>query len=192
MLYSKSTGKTSDKSARQLLFSEDLRHLYPVASAPDPQVTNRPTLVMDTEQDNTKESILQEITAVSRRLDRMDSTISTLATETKSIRSDIASFQSRMIGLEQCITAVEDHLNTVPDREQKLLFLRSKLIDLEDKSSMDNVLFVGFPGRIEGPNIQAFLQKVLPALTGITFDPPLEFQRAHRLGSKRLDGASQP
>ncbi|KAJ1107291.1 hypothetical protein NDU88_004683 [Pleurodeles waltl] len=122
----------------------------------------------------------------------MDSTISMLAIESKFIRSDIASFQSRMMGLERRVTAVEDHLNSVPDREQELLSLCSKLIDLEDRSHKDNVRFFGFPERIEGPNIQAFLQKVLPVLTGITFDPPLEFQRAHRLGSKRQDGISRP
>ncbi|KAJ1186522.1 hypothetical protein NDU88_003303 [Pleurodeles waltl] len=122
----------------------------------------------------------------------MDSTISTLATETKSICLNIASFQSRMTGLKQRVTAMEDHLNTVPDRDQELLFLCSKLIDLEDRSRRDNVRFFGFREHIEGPNIQVFPQKILPAVTGLTFDPPLEFQRAHRLGQKRPDGASRP
>ncbi|KAJ1205033.1 hypothetical protein NDU88_000468 [Pleurodeles waltl] len=121
----------------------------------------------------------------------MDSTISTLATETKFIRSDIESFQSRVTGLEQCVTAVEEHLNTVPDQDQEQLFLCSKLIDLEDRRRRDNVHFFGFPERIEGPNIQAFLQKILPAITGLTFDPPLEFQREHHLGSKRAERASR-
>ncbi|KAJ1146021.1 hypothetical protein NDU88_012303 [Pleurodeles waltl] len=121
-----------------------------------------------------------------------DSTISTLVTETKSICSVIASFQSRMTGLEQRKTAAEDHLNTVPDRDRELLFLCSKLIDLEDRSRRDNVSFFGFPERIEGPNIQAFLQKIVPALTDLTFDPLLELQRAHCLGSKRQEGASRP
>ncbi|KAJ1138932.1 hypothetical protein NDU88_005311 [Pleurodeles waltl] len=111
----------------------------------------------------------------------MDTTIPMRVTETKSICLDMASFQSRMTGLEQCLTAIEDQLNTGPDWDRELLFLRSKLIDLEDRSRRDNVRFFGFPERIEGPNIQAFLHKILPALTGLNFDPPLEFQRAHRL-----------
>ncbi|KAJ1187918.1 hypothetical protein NDU88_004683 [Pleurodeles waltl] len=146
-----------------------------MALAPDPQAADRLTLEVDTVQDNMMERILQEITAVGRQLEGMDYIISTLVIEIKSIHSDIASFQSRMTGLEQRVTAVEDHLNTVPDREQELLFLSSKLIDLEDRSHRVNVHFFGFAERIEGPNIQAFLQKVLPALTCITFDPPLEF-----------------
>ncbi|KAJ1209135.1 hypothetical protein NDU88_004513 [Pleurodeles waltl] len=68
----------------------------------------------------------------------MDSTISTLAAETKSTCLDIAGFQSRMSDLEQRVITVEDHLNTVPERDQELLFLRSKLIDLEDRSRRDN------------------------------------------------------
>ncbi|KAJ1132068.1 hypothetical protein NDU88_010398 [Pleurodeles waltl] len=165
----KSSGKTSGKPVRQLLFSKAIRHLRLVASSPDLQAADRPTLEVETEQDNTMEQILQEITAVDQRIEGMDSTISMLAIETKTIHSDIAR----------------------PDREQELLFLHSKRIDLEDRSRRDNVRFLGFPERIEEPNFQAFLQKVLPALTGITFDPPLEFQQAHRLGSKRPDGASR-
>ncbi|KAJ1166840.1 hypothetical protein NDU88_007236 [Pleurodeles waltl] len=34
-------------------------------------------------------------------------------------------------------------------------------------------------------DVQAFLKETLPTLTGISFDPLLEFQRVHRLGPKR-------
>ncbi|KAJ1123154.1 hypothetical protein NDU88_001627 [Pleurodeles waltl] len=78
--------------------------------------------------------ILQEITAVGCRLEGMDSTISALAAETKSMRLNKAGFQSRFSDLEQRVVAVEDHLNTAPDRDQELLFLHSKLVDLEDRS----------------------------------------------------------
>ncbi|KAJ1211096.1 hypothetical protein NDU88_006457 [Pleurodeles waltl] len=78
--------------------------------------------------------ILQEITAVGHQREGMDSTISTLAAETKSIRLDIAGFQSKVSDLEQRVIAVEDQLNTVPKRDQELLFLCSKLSDLEDRS----------------------------------------------------------
>ncbi|KAJ1099682.1 hypothetical protein NDU88_004781 [Pleurodeles waltl] len=78
----------------------------------------------DRDQPATMERILQEITAVSRRIEGMDASISSLTLETKSIRTDIASFHSR--------------------------------------------------------------------LTSLSFDPPLEFQRAHRVCLKRPDGASRP
>ncbi|KAJ1118400.1 hypothetical protein NDU88_006591 [Pleurodeles waltl] len=115
-----------------------------------------------------------------------------LAAETKSICLDIASFQSRVSDLEQCVVAVEDHLNTVPDRDRELLFICSKLVDLEDRSRRDNVRFFGFPGLVEGADIQEFLKETLPALTGISFDPPLEFQRVHRLGQKRAEDSRRP
>ncbi|KAJ1218537.1 hypothetical protein NDU88_006115 [Pleurodeles waltl] len=66
------------------------------------------------------------------------------------------------------------------------------MTDLEDRSRRDNIRFLGFPKNIEGKDIHAFLQETLPKLTGITFDPPLEFQRAHRLGPKRPDTAIRP
>ncbi|KAJ1163630.1 hypothetical protein NDU88_004086 [Pleurodeles waltl] len=40
--------------------------------------------------------------------------------------------------------------------------------------------------------MQAFLGSTLPKLTSLDFDPPLEFQRAHRVGPKRSDKSSRP
>ncbi|KAJ1214605.1 hypothetical protein NDU88_002223 [Pleurodeles waltl] len=67
-----------------------------------------------------------------------------------------------------------------------------KMTDLEGRSWRDNIRFLGFPENIEGEDTHAFLQKTLPKLTDITFDPPLEFQRTHRLGPRRLDMATRP
>ncbi|KAJ1140550.1 hypothetical protein NDU88_006900 [Pleurodeles waltl] len=103
----------------------------------------------------------------------MDSTIASLAAETKSISLDITGFQSRVMGLEQCITVVEDNLNTMQEWDQDLLFIRSKLNDLKERSCMDNIHFFGFPENMEGSDVQAFLQNTLPMLTGLTFDSPL-------------------
>ncbi|KAJ1145840.1 hypothetical protein NDU88_012123 [Pleurodeles waltl] len=74
--------------------------------------------------------ILQEITVLGHRLEGTDFSICTLAAETKSIHLDIVHFQARVMGLEQRMTTMEDHLNTTPDRDQEILYLRSKLIDL--------------------------------------------------------------
>ncbi|KAJ1216229.1 hypothetical protein NDU88_003834 [Pleurodeles waltl] len=45
---------------------------------------------------------------------------------------------------------------------------------------------------MEGLDIPSYLRDMLPKLTDTTFDPPLEFQRAHRLGPKRQDGKGRP
>ncbi|KAJ1131035.1 hypothetical protein NDU88_009378 [Pleurodeles waltl] len=66
------------------------------------------------------------------------------------------------------------------------------MADLEDRSRRDNVRLLGFPENIEGEDIQAFLGETLPKLTGITFDPPLELQRAHTLDPRRPDTAKRP
>ncbi|KAJ1164020.1 hypothetical protein NDU88_004467 [Pleurodeles waltl] len=108
------------------------------------------------------------------------------------MRLDIANFQSSVMGLEQCVTTMEDHLNTGQHRDQELLYLRSKLVDLEDRSRRNNVCFLGFPEQLEGTDIEDFLHKVLPTLTNKTLYPPLEFQRAHRLGPKQKDGDLLP
>ncbi|KAJ1143905.1 hypothetical protein NDU88_010207 [Pleurodeles waltl] len=122
----------------------------------------------------------------------MDASISSLTLETKSMRSDIAGFQSRVTGLEHRMGTLEAHMTTVQDRDQDLLYLRSKITDLEDRSRRDNIRLFGFPENEEGSDVQAFLGSVLPKLTSLTFDPPLEFQRVHRVGPKRPDGAARP
>ncbi|KAJ1086914.1 hypothetical protein NDU88_000109 [Pleurodeles waltl] len=146
----------------------------------------------DPVQEATMERILQEITAVGRRLEEMDSAVTSLTAETISRHLDIAGSQSRVTGLEQRVTTMEDHINTAQDRDQELLYLRCKLIDLEDRSRRDNFNFLGFLEYIEGTDTQYFLRAVLPKVTELTFNTPLEFQRAHQLSPKLLDGSSRP
>ncbi|KAJ1170432.1 hypothetical protein NDU88_002309 [Pleurodeles waltl] len=105
----------------------------------------------------------------------MDSAMVSLAAETKSIHTEIASFQTHVLVLEQRVSKVEAHASSFQDRDQELLFLRSKLTDLEDRSRRDNVRFIGFPENIEGEDLHRFLRDTLPRLTGFTFEPPLEF-----------------
>ncbi|KAJ1100375.1 hypothetical protein NDU88_005461 [Pleurodeles waltl] len=105
---------------------------------------------------------------------------------------EIASFQTRVLGLEQRVSTVEAHTSSFQDRDQELRCLRSKLTDLEDRSRKDNVHFLGFPEDIEGEDLHGFLRDMLPRLTGITFEPPLDFQRAHRLGPRRPGTDTHP
>ncbi|KAJ1130962.1 hypothetical protein NDU88_009306 [Pleurodeles waltl] len=156
------------------------------AKGPQPVVLSHTTACP--EEEATMERILQEVSAVGRRLEGMDSAISSLAAETKSICLDIVGFQSCVSGLEQRVATVEDHLNPTLDRDQKLLYLRSTLIYLEDRS---HVSFFGFLEQTVGKDTQAFLRNALHTLMSLTFDPLLEFQRVHRLGPKRQDGASR-
>ncbi|KAJ1093716.1 hypothetical protein NDU88_006808 [Pleurodeles waltl] len=146
----------------------------------------------DRDQPATMERILQEITAVSLRIEGMDASKSSLTLETKSTRSDIASFQSWVTGFEHRVGTIETHMSTIQDRDQDLSFLRSKVTDLEDRSRRDNIRLFGIPENEEGPDVKAFLSSVLPKLTSLSFDPPLEFQQAHRVGPKRSNGASRP
>ncbi|KAJ1187117.1 hypothetical protein NDU88_003896 [Pleurodeles waltl] len=87
---------------------------------------------------------------------------------------------------------LETHMATVQDRDQDLLYLRSKITDLEDRSRRDNICLFRIPENEEGPDVQVFLGSILPKLISLTFDPPLELERAHRMGLKCPDGASRP
>ncbi|KAJ1124328.1 hypothetical protein NDU88_002789 [Pleurodeles waltl] len=168
----KPSNKHLGKPARQLLFSEALRQNRAPPSTTQEHLTNQLSDMADASQSATMDRILQEKSAVSRRLEGMDSRMISLTEETKSMRLDIASFQSRVATLEQRVTTVETQATLAADRDQELLYLQSKVIDLEDRSRRDNVRFLGFPEEIDGAEEQSFLKNILPQLTGLTFDPP--------------------
>ncbi|KAJ1101487.1 hypothetical protein NDU88_006554 [Pleurodeles waltl] len=191
----KSRHKSTGKPVRQLLFSEALQHKHPTSPPVGPHMAStltQPSMMTDKDQPTTMERILQEITAVSRQIEGMDTSISSLTLETKSIRSDIASFQSQVTGLDHRMGTLETQMATIQGRDQDLLYLQSKITDLEDRSRRDNIRLFGIPENKEGSDVQAFLSSALPKLTSLTFDPPLEFQRAHRVDSKHPDGATRP
>ncbi|KAJ1126056.1 hypothetical protein NDU88_004469 [Pleurodeles waltl] len=122
----------------------------------------------------------------------MDASITSLTLETKSMRAEIASFQSRVTGLEQRIGLVEAQTTVSQDRDQDRLSLRSKLTDMEDRSRRDNICLQGIRENEEGADMQAFLSSALPKLTSLDFDPLIEFQWAHRVGPKRSSNSLTP
>ncbi|KAJ1161595.1 hypothetical protein NDU88_002079 [Pleurodeles waltl] len=136
--------------------------------------------------------ILQEISAVGRKLEGMDSAMVALTAETRYIRLEIAGFQSQISGLDQRVTTVETQVASWTDSSQELMYLRSKMTDLEDRSRRNNILLSGLPEGIEVTDLITYLRDILPKLTGIAFDPPLEFERVHRLGPKRQEGKGRP
>ncbi|KAJ1157489.1 hypothetical protein NDU88_010200 [Pleurodeles waltl] len=78
----KPTGKPDGKTARQLFFSEALQHSRPTTTTVGPPTTVLPHTMARPEQETTMERKLQEITGVGRRIEGMDSAISSLTTET--------------------------------------------------------------------------------------------------------------
>ncbi|KAJ1161614.1 hypothetical protein NDU88_002098 [Pleurodeles waltl] len=187
--------KSASKPARQLLFSKALAHkrLTPTTtSAHTSPPSTEPTTMSDKDHSTTMDRILQEITTVSCRIEGMDASIPSLTLETKSMRSDIAGFQSRVTGLEQRMGSVEAQDNVSQERDQDLLYLRSKLTDMEVRSRRDNIRLLGIRENKEGTDMQAFLSSTFPKMTSLDFDPPLEFQRAHRIGPKHSDNSSRP
>ncbi|KAJ1091660.1 hypothetical protein NDU88_004777 [Pleurodeles waltl] len=123
-------GKSSGKPARQLLFSEAIsqqRTMTALQVSTDSGSAEAPASLC---QNNTMERLLQEITSVGCWLEGMDSKISDLAVESKSIQTDIAGFQDKVTEIDHLLVNVEGRLNTTPDRDQKLLYLRNKLTDV--------------------------------------------------------------
>ncbi|KAJ1172073.1 hypothetical protein NDU88_003925 [Pleurodeles waltl] len=178
--------KPASKPARQLLFSEALQHKRLASTTTNPQTSSPPTestTMAEKSHSATMDRILQEITTVSRRIEGMDASITSLTLETKSMRAEIAGFKSRVTGLEQRMGLIEAQTTMSRDRDQDLLYLRSKITDIR---------LHGIPENEEGVDVQSFLRSILPKLTSLDFDPPIEFQRAHRVGPKRPGNSSRP
>ncbi|KAJ1177661.1 hypothetical protein NDU88_002913 [Pleurodeles waltl] len=159
----KTLGKTPGKPARQLLFSEALcQQKHP--SKEDPPSFPRSSMADDA-HGTTMDRILQKISAVSRKLDGMDRATVALTAETRSMRLDIAGFQSQISALDQRVATMETQVASWTDRDQELLHRCSKLIDLEDRSPRNNVCLLGFPEDIEGADMFSYLRETLPKLS---------------------------
>ncbi|KAJ1191944.1 hypothetical protein NDU88_001257 [Pleurodeles waltl] len=106
----------------------------------------------------------------------------------------ITCFREKVTDLDQCLTTVEEHVGMVPEHDAELQTLRAKIMDLEDRSRRDSISFFGIPEHKEGTDIKAFFKSLLPELTGLTFSPPLELQRVHRIGPlhKATSGRPRP
>ncbi|KAJ1122285.1 hypothetical protein NDU88_000781 [Pleurodeles waltl] len=136
-----SPGKSTGKPARQLLLTEALLQPQPNGHFPKITANRSPDTASDQTPDGTMERILQEI--FGRRLESMDSNISALMAEPKSVPLDIAGFQTRTVDLQLRVASAEDCLNTLLDRDQELQYFRSRVSDLEDRSRRDNACFFG-------------------------------------------------
>ncbi|KAJ1126483.1 hypothetical protein NDU88_004890 [Pleurodeles waltl] len=69
------------------------------------------------------ENILHEISAIGCRLQAIDSRITDLSADSKSIRVDIAGLQTKATDLDHCLHTVESRIAPLPDHEPKLQFL---------------------------------------------------------------------
>ncbi|KAJ1089077.1 hypothetical protein NDU88_002230 [Pleurodeles waltl] len=154
-------GRTSGKQIGKPSRNCSSWKLYKISRALSPaselQAFTPPGIMKEPAQGATMDRILQEILAVGRRLEGMDNAMASLTAETKSMRLDIAGFQSQVLGLEQRVLTVKTHITSFTDRDQELLYLRSKPIDLEDRSRRDNIQFFGFLETIEGADIHSYL-----------------------------------
>ncbi|KAJ1191154.1 hypothetical protein NDU88_000470 [Pleurodeles waltl] len=100
----KMAGKASGKPARQLLFSEVLRQQKhsPAADPPSP-----PHAMSEDAQGASMDRILQEISTVGRKLEGMDNAMVALTAETRSMRLEIAGFQTQISGLDHRVVAAD-------------------------------------------------------------------------------------
>ncbi|KAJ1214546.1 hypothetical protein NDU88_002164 [Pleurodeles waltl] len=117
----RSSHKNTGKPAQQLLFSEALLQAKGVPPPTKALTSAAHQEMADLAQEPTMDHILQEIFEVCRRLEGMDSAMVSMAAETKSICTEIASFQTRLVGLEQQVSKVEAHASSFQDRDQELL-----------------------------------------------------------------------
>ncbi|KAJ1181456.1 hypothetical protein NDU88_006663 [Pleurodeles waltl] len=108
-----------------------------------------PVVMVNSRSDTAMERILQEISAVGRRLETMDSKITDLLADSKSIRVDIASFQAMVTDLGHHLHSIENQMASLPDNEPELQYLQHKRTDLEDWSRQDPLrVFVGLDPQI--------------------------------------------
>ncbi|KAJ1209153.1 hypothetical protein NDU88_004531 [Pleurodeles waltl] len=173
-------GKSSGKHSRQLFFLKAIAQPKTMAAQTAPPCSA--SSPADPPPLEAVDCILLEIAAVGHRLEAMDSKISGLTVASSSIRAEIAGFRETVHDLDQRLMTTEGQVAALPDHEAELRFLRTKVIDLEDRSRRDNKRIFGIAEHKAGSDLKTFLKSLLSELTGLEFLPPLEFQKVHRIG----------
>ncbi|KAJ1089094.1 hypothetical protein NDU88_002247 [Pleurodeles waltl] len=89
----------------------------------DPSSTDAPE---DSRPDTAMECVLQEISAVGRCLEAMNSKITDRSADSKSTRVDVAGFQDKVTDLDHCLHTVKSSIAALPDDQAELQFLQHK------------------------------------------------------------------
>lgn len=103
------------------------------------------------------------------------------------VQCDLKALTTRVTEAEDRIGTQEDNVSELQTQNAKLKTaiesLSLKVDDLENRSRRSNLRLVGLPEKIEGKDMCAFLEKLLPEILGPeNFPGPLVIERAHRIG----------
>lgn len=112
------------------------------------------------------------------------------------IKSDLLSQSQRIGEAEERIAQTEEDVSTLQHKVKKLEetaeFLRNKVQDLEDRGRRSNLRLVGLPEKIEGSNMCAFTEDLLPRVLNDTFSSTPVIERTHRVGQVNPNRPTTP
>lgn len=90
---------------------------------------------------------------------------------------------------EADVTEAKDRIST----KLKAAVESLSVDDLENRSCRSNLRLVGLPVKMEGKDMCAFLEKLLPEILGPeNFPGPLVIERVHRIGRLSEDRSDSP
>ena len=90
------------------------------------------------------------------------------------------------------LQAVEQNIAGATDWKQDHGYLKQKVTELEDRKIRNNIRMSGVTESLEGKDRMTFLAALILGRTSIEFQPPLEFQRAHRIRTRREATPDRP
>ncbi len=113
------------------------------------------------------------------------------------VQCDLKFLTTRVTETEDRVGTEEDNVSELQTQNAKLKTaiesLSLKIDDLENRSRRSNLRLVGLPEKIEGKDMVAFLEKLLPEILGPeNFPGPLVIERAHRIGRFSEDRPDSP
>lgn len=113
------------------------------------------------------------------------------------VQCDLKALTTWVTEAEDRISTQEDSVSELQTQNAKLKAavesLSVKVDDLENRSRRSNLRLVGLPEKMEGRDMCAFLEKLLPEILGPeNFPGPLVIERAHRIGRLREDRSDFP
>lgn len=124
---------------------------------------------------------------LTKHIDKKTADIQTTLTK---IESSLSTLAEQVEEIQTRVSTNEDNIKDARDRVgemEKLINLKDKTDDLENRSRRSNIRIINVPEQAEGRDAVGFLEKFIPEMLGKdNFTSPVTLKRAHRIG-KKLD-----
>nr|XP_033818516.1 IgGFc-binding protein-like [Geotrypetes seraphini] len=146
----------------------------------------------DTKDEEGSQNIIAELKALRSMLADVGIDVTEIKSELADMREDVTQFQQRLQAIEDKQSGQQATIKELQVQVKKIANLERELEDANLRSRRNNLRIWGVPEGMESTDMIKYLESFIPKILDITFDKPLEIDRAHQVPSHKLTNARYP